>query len=99
MTAPLMGMGHGPYSFSDFSTGKNVFKLFRDCSNTAYTSWNFVYKRQKISEKIFSEEEINNPAPGTAWETHHAFNAFRVNGWLCADVIDEIFGKQDSLDS
>lgn len=99
MTAPLMGMGHGPYSFSDFSTGKNVFELFRDCSNTAYTEFGISsIKERKYLEKIFSEEEINNPAPGTAWETHHAFNAFRVNGWLCADVIDEIFGKQDSLD-
>ncbi len=102
MTAPVMGMGHGHYVFYDPQTKNSVFELFRQSDCTAYSEFGIpsITEMQYLQE-IFPSDVLRNPAPNSPWETHKAFNSWVAGGkdtWMCMAIIDEIFGKQQSLE-
>ncbi|MDD6210196.1 MAG: glycoside hydrolase family 2 TIM barrel-domain containing protein [Bacteroidales bacterium] len=97
-TSPLMGMAHGNYIFRYFD-GKEVFQAMNDAHFTAYTEFGMPgLSPRSVLEKIIPKQELFPPKPGTAWEAHHAFNAWVGATWLCDDILDFYFGKAKNLD-
>jgi beta-mannosidase len=97
-TSPLMGMGHGHYVFRDQDTGEEVYSLMQRAHQTAYTEFGVPGpSRPEILEAIIPESDLWPPRPGTAWESHHAFNAWVGDTWLMMDMIEDYFGRASNL--
>jgi beta-mannosidase len=98
-TSPMMGMGHGHYVFRDWSTGEEVLQEMVRSKFTAYTEFGMPAPASvEILKKIIPPEELWPPRPGTSWESHHAYNAWIGNTWLCQDIIEYYFGPSNSLE-
>jgi len=100
MTSPLNGMAHGGYTFYDPAADKDVFSLFQQSSNTAYTEFGVpgVTEREFL-EKIIPEEELFPIHRTKSWLIHHAFEAWGEERWLCMDVLEKYAsGPLDTLD-
>jgi len=100
MTSPLSGMAHGSYLFR-YPNGEEVFQVMPKASNTAYTEFGCPGPSPADYIRTFiPEEDLFPPRKGTAWETHHAFNAWYPgsNTWLCPEVIEDYFGPCNSLE-
>lgn len=99
MTSPLMGIGHGSYLFQ-YPSGEDVFQIMPKASNTAYTEFGCPSPSGvEYLKQFIPENELFPPRPKTAWETHHAFNAWAsVETWLCLNTIESYFGFCDSLE-
>lgn len=98
-TSPLMGMGHGNYVFRDLATKEEVFSNMNRSHFTAYTEFGMPGPSPvDILKKIIPEKELWPPKPGTSWESHHAYNAWVGNTWLCEDILREYFGQAENLD-
>jgi beta-mannosidase len=98
-TSPVMGMGHGHYLFLDMETGEEVFQMMGRSKFTAYTEFGMPSPASvSILKKIIPENELWPPKPGASWESHHAYNAWQGNTWLCEDIIEKYFGKSESLE-
>ena len=98
-TSPLMGMAHGHYVFREWSTKEEVFQEMARSKFTAYTEFGIPAPASVgILKTIIPKEELWPPKPGTSWESHHAYNAWVGNTWLCEDIIENYFGKSDSLE-
>ena len=97
-TSPLMGMGHGGYTFYDAEKKKDVFEVFQTSRFTAYTEFGVPGAApEKTLREIIPAKELFPPKPGTAWEIHHAFSALLPEQWLSLDVIERYFGRPNSL--
>ncbi len=99
-TAPLMGMAHGYYLFYDNEKKETVFEMFGKARFGAYSEFGVPsITEMKYLEKIFDEETLKNPRENSPWELHHAYRAWGDRpAWMSSDLIDEIFGPQESLD-
>ena len=98
-TSPIMGMAHGHYVFREWSTKEEVFQEMARSKFTAYTEFGMPAPSSvEILKTIIPKEELWPPKPGTSWESHHAYNAWVGNTWLCEDIIEDYFGKSDSLE-
>jgi beta-mannosidase len=98
-TSPVMGMGHGYYIFRNEATMEEVFQLMDRSRNTAYTEFGMPGPASvDVLKKIIPANELWPPKAGTSWESHHAFNAWEGNTWLCQDIIEDYFGKSASLE-
>ena len=98
-TSPLTGMGHGHYVFRDMRTGQEVYTTMNQAKNTAYTEFGMPSPSSvEILKTIIPEEELWPPAPGTSWESHHAFKAWEGSTWLMPEMIDDYFGKAENLE-
>lgn len=98
-TSPLMGMGHGHYVFRDWSTKEEVFQEMARSKFTAYTEFGMPSPASvEILKTIIPTGELWPPKPGTSWESHHAYNAWQGSTWLCQDIIEDYFGKSNSLE-
>lgn len=98
-TSPLMGMGHGNYVFREWSTKEEVFQEMARSKFTAYTEFGMPAPASvEILKTIIPKEELWPPKPGTSWESHHAYNAWVGNTWLCEDIIEDYFGKPVNLE-
>lgn len=98
-TSPLMGMAHGNYVFRDFKTKEEVFSSMARAHNTAYTEFGMPSPASvEILKTIIPKEELWPPKFGTSWESHHAFNAWEGNTWLCQEIIEDYFGVSSSLE-
>jgi len=99
-TSPLFGMGHGHYVFRDMETGEEVYSLMNRATNTAYTEFGMPGPSPvEILKQIIPEEELWPPAPGTSWESHHAFKAWVGNTWLMQDMIEDYYGDSENLEA
>ncbi len=97
-TSPLMGMGHGPYVFRT-REGKEVYQIFVNARNTAYTEFGCPGPSSAETLRgIIPAEELFPPKRGTAWVTHHAFDALEQNSHLLLDVIEDYFGPSENLE-
>jgi len=97
-TSPIMGMAHGHYVFREWSTKEEVFQEMARSKFTAYTEFGMPGPSSvEILKTIIPKEELWPPKAGTSWESHHAYNAWVGNTWLCEDIIEDYFGKSDSL--
>jgi len=98
-TSPVMGMGHGHYVFRDWDTKEEVFQWMPRAHNSAYTEFGMPAPSSvEILKTIIPETELWPPKPGTSWESHHAYNAWQGNTWLCQDIIEDYFGASASLE-
>ena len=97
-TSPLMGMGHGHYVFRS-REGKEVYQLFADAQCTAYSEFGCGGPSSAATlRSIIPAEDLFPPRAGTAWETHHAVNAWEPNSHLLLDVLEDYFGPSESLE-
>ncbi len=98
MTSPVMGMGHGNYTFR-YETGEEVFQVMPKATCTAYTEFGVPGPASLgCLRSIIPEEELFPPEPGTAWEVHHAFGSWTETSWLFIDNIEYYFGPSASID-
>lgn len=100
MTAPLNGMGHGYYQFYDDETNRTTFEIYRNSSCSAYSEFGTpsIASLEQL-KTIFDEETLNNPSykPDSPWFIHHGFRAWQENSWCNFNIIEQFFGKQDTL--
>lgn len=93
-TAPLMGMGHGHYVFYDSEWNRDVYEIFNNSKNTAYTEFGVPsISSLDALKKMIPAEEFDIIRPGTAWQTHHGIMAWGPEKWLCMDVLERYFGS------
>ncbi len=98
-TSPIMGMGHGHYIFRNTLTKEEVFQEMARSKFTAYTEFGMPAPASlEVLKEIIPEAELWPPKPGTSWESHHAFLAWGARTWLCDDIIEDYFGKSNSLE-
>lgn len=98
-TTPLMGKGHGHYVFRDEDTGEEIFQLMKRSRMTGYTEFGMPGPSDLSTiKKCIPEEVLFPPREGTAWEVHHAFNAWSKDTWLCTQTLEHYFGEAKALD-
>ncbi|MFT2008299.1 glycoside hydrolase family 2 protein [Pontibacter sp. 13R65] len=100
-TSPLNGMGHGSYLFYDktIGTGEEVFQWMQRADNTAYTEFGVPgVANLEVLKQYIPPHELFPPKRETAWETHHAFGAWRKDSWLELPFLEEYFGEITSLE-
>ena len=98
-TFPVMGMGHGPYTFLDGDSKEEVISLLQRSNNTAYSEFGSPGPSPAdYLRKIIPTDELFPPQAGTSWETHHAFHAWTPDTWLCWNDICTIYGEPQSLE-
>ena len=97
-TSPLMGMGHGSYTFYIVENGIEVYEEFNNSKFTAYAEFGVPGAADEDYLKTFiPEDEISTPTPGTSWEVHHGLNAWYPESHLWLNMINKYFGKVDNL--
>lgn len=98
MTSPVMGMGHGNYTFR-YPSGEDVFQAMHRAECTAYTEFGVPSPANaELLRAFIPPDELFPPKPGGAWEAHHAYGAWEGDTWLCEDTIEGYFGPSDSLE-
>lgn len=98
-TSPLYGMGHGGYRFYAEQQGGEIFAQFQRAHNTAYTEFGCpAIADMEILKKILPPEDLTSLAPTTAWRLHHGFGAWGAEDWVCLDVLERYFGKQENTE-
>jgi beta-mannosidase len=98
-TFPVSGMGHGPYTFFDTDSDEEVIGLIQRARHTAYSEFGCPGPSPAdYLRTIIPTEELWPPRPGTSWQTHHAFDAWRGDTWLCWQTICRIYGQPQDLE-
>ncbi|WP_404425344.1 glycoside hydrolase family 2 protein [Nibricoccus sp. IMCC34717] len=100
-TAPLDGMGHGDYRFRD-DDGREVYEIFSSARCTAYSEFGCAgLAPLEVLREIIPAGELWPLRPGTAWETHHALNAWPVEAttWSMANTLAHYFGPAPDLET
>ncbi|MDZ7316068.1 MAG: hypothetical protein ONB24_08090 [candidate division KSB1 bacterium] len=98
-TSPLMGVGHGHYRFRDPESGEEVFQIIRRSRCTAYTEFGIPSPSSvEVLRSFLPAEEVWPPKAGTAWESHHGFNAWEKDTWLTLPTLEHYFGSVRSLE-
>lgn len=95
-TSPLAGMAHGCYLFS--YRGQEVYSMFNNAHYTAYTEFGVPSVPSEEYLKTFiPEDQLFPPERGSTWSTHHAFDAWGADTWLCMNTLEGYFGKLSSV--
>lgn len=98
MTSPVFGMAHGGYTFYDPDACCDVFTLFQNARNTAYTEFGVPGITDLESlRQIIPPGELFPIQNRGSWPLHHAFGAWGDERWLCRDVLERY--AQQPLDS
>jgi beta-mannosidase len=100
MTSPQMGMGHGHYLFRE-PGGREVFQMMVTASCTAYTEFGVPGPSNvEVLKSFIPEKDLFPPKRGTAWATHHAFDAWGgdLGSWLMQHQIEDYFGPMTTLE-
>ena len=98
MTSPVFGMAHGGYTFYDPDAHCDVFTLFQNAHNTAYTEFGVPgITALEDLKKIIPENELFPVEKTPSWRLHHAFGSWGEERWLCRDVLERY--AQHPLDS
>lgn len=99
-TSPLIGMAHGGYTFYDEPQGGEILAQFQNADRTAYPEFGVPsITDAKLLRKVIPEEEITVPIQRTkSWITHHGFDEWGKERWLCQDVLDLYFPLASSLE-
>ena len=98
MTSPIFGMAHGGYTFYDPDAKCDVFTLFQNASNTAYTEFGVpgITDLENL-KRIIPEDELFPIQNKGSWRLHNAFGAWGEERWLCRDVLNRY--AQEPLDT
>ncbi|NRA39079.1 MAG: hypothetical protein HRU15_13125 [Planctomycetes bacterium] len=98
-TFPVMGMGHGPYTFLDGETGQEVIEIMHNSNYTAYSEFGSPGPSPaEYIRGIIPDDEIWPPNADSSWRTHHAFQAWTADTWLCWKDICKIYGEPADLE-
>lgn len=98
-TFPVMGMGHGPYTFLDCDSGEEVISIVQNSAHTALSEFGSPGPSPAAYIRaIIPEAELWPPTANSSWRTHHAFAAWRDDTWLCWDALCRIYGEPANLD-
>lgn len=100
-TAPVIGMGHGPYGFQDPNTKAEIFTTMAAARNTAYSECSSTGPANaEVIRGCIPEEQLFPPARGSAWEDHHAYGAWDAEpeSHLLQPMLERYFGKATSLE-
>ncbi len=84
-TSPVYGVAHGYYGVEIAQSGREAIEVFQERRHTAYTEFGMPGPGSlEILRSFIPESELYPPRPGTAWETHHAFQAWDMDtdSWL-----------------
>lgn len=97
-TSPMPGMSHGCYLFLYYD-GREVFEAMNAKESTAYTEFGVggACSAEEL-RRFIPQDELFPPKEGTAWEEHHAFNAWVGSTWLALNTIEKYFGKSENLE-
>ena len=97
-TSPVMGMGHGHYTFRNPFDGRETWAKFQESACTAYTEFGMPgIAGEKTLRLFMPEADLFPPKPGGPWTTHHAFGAWQPSSWLSIETIEDYFGPIASL--
>ncbi len=100
-TSPVMGVGHGAYTFIDPASGNEIWHAYQNAAHTAYTEFGCPgpIDAPRLRE-IIPAEELLPPRRGTCWETHHGFGAWDMDPatWLQLPAIQRYFPETATLD-
>ena len=90
--------GSDGYTFYDPDAKCDVFTLFQNASNTAYTEFGVpgITDAENL-KKIIPEKELFPIQNKGSWRLHNAFGAWGEERWLCRDVLERY--AQEPLDS
>ena len=99
-TSPLFGMVHGGYTFYDEKQGGEILQAFQNSNNTAYPEFGIPsITDAKLLRQVIPEEEIVLPLPySKSWITHHGYDAWGKERWLCQDVLARYFPQARTLE-
>ena len=100
-TSPVMGVGHGGYTFVDPSNGKEIWQVFQDSENSAYAEFGVGGAAPpETLREIIPPHALFPPRVGTAWETHSALKAWDADPttWLQLPTIERYFGAPTTLE-
>ena len=100
MTSPLTGMAHGGYIFryEGVNGNKDVFEIFNNTHQTAYTEFGVPSIADEESlKKIIPENELFPIEKTDSWIYHHAFEAWGKEKWACLYMLEHYFGKPTCL--
>lgn len=98
-TSPLFGIAHGNYVFR--WKGQEVFEMMNKSHHTAYAETGLPgISPLETLKRIIPANQLFPPQEGTAWEDHHAFNAWdaSVETWLCQDILKEYMDPAKSIE-
>lgn len=100
MTAPLNGMGHGPYGNYDIDRKREYITDFVNSHFTAYTEFGCTGMAPIEQLRTFmSEEDVANCSPSNpSWVAHHGFAAWFKDDWCRKPEIDYYFGGYTSTE-
>ncbi len=100
-TSPVMGVGHGAYTFIDPASGREIWHAYQHAEHTAYTEFGCPgpIDAARLRE-IIPHEQLLPPRAGTAWETHHGFGSWDMDPatWLQLPTIERYFPETTSLE-
>jgi beta-mannosidase len=99
MTSPLMGAGHGHYLFRDPDSREEVFSWMPKAHNTAYCEFGMPGPSSvEVLKTFIPPDQLFPPKLNTVWETHHAYNSWVKDSWLCEEMLNDYFGKPANLE-
>lgn len=99
-TSPMPGMAHGGYLFREMDSGREVYQIFQEAHNTAFTEFGVPSISPASSlKKVIPQKALFPMKPTEEWLMHHGFYAWQDNCWLCLDVIQHYFGELKDLES
>lgn len=94
-TSPLMGMGHGHYTFADESTGEDVFTRMKKYVCSAYPEFGMpAPASEEVLKTIIPAGELYPIQNTPAWKSHHAFDAWIGDTWLGLGTIKKYFADK-----
>lgn len=97
-TSPLMGMGHGSYTFI-YHDGREVIQALQESHNTAYTEFGCpAISNLDCLSLITDTKNLFPLAPNEITVAHHAFGAWSQKAWACVCDIEKYFGESESLE-
>lgn len=98
-TSPLTGMAHGCYNFSHPKMNGDIFHSVYSSRNTAYIEFGIPSMTDiETIRKIIPESELFPVKPTKAWIDRHGLKAWGENSWICQDVLENYYGKAESLE-
>ena len=100
MTSPVDGMAHGGYTFYESLTGRDVFQIFNNSHNTAYTEFGVpsIAPLENL-QAIIPAEELFPIRDTPAWRLHHGVGSWTEETWACSDILDRYFGADTSIEA
>jgi beta-mannosidase len=100
-TSPVMGMGHGHYTFADLRFGElEGWQIFQRADCTAYTEFGMPGPASvKVLKTFLNDQELFPPKRGTNWQTHGAFEVLMPESHLHLNVIEHYFGPPRDLET